>query len=71
MNRTRAERLRALREAHDDWTRRHAPDAGTRFQPDSHPKPDSDYNIHNVTIDADADAQDEWSATAARILNLT
>lgn len=66
----RQEKLRALRQAHDDWTARHAEDAGTRFRPQDHPRPGSDYNQHNVTVDADGVAQDEWAATAARILGL-
>ena len=67
---TRAERLRALRLAHDDWAERNAEDAGQRFFPQAHPRPGSDYNLHNIDIGASGEAQDEWAATAAEILGL-
>lgn len=71
MNRTnRAQRLRELRLAHDAWVEDHEQGASARFRPERHPKPGSDYNLHHVTYDADGAAQDEYAATAARILGL-
>lgn len=66
----RREKLRALREEHDKWALDNEEDAARRFFPDDHPRPGSDYNLHNIDIGASAAAQDAYAATAARILGL-
>lgn len=63
---TRRRKLRALAEAHDAWVQRHLTDVAAEFTPR---EDGSDYNIHNVDVDADGAAEDELAAVAAEIFN--
>ncbi|MET0492910.1 MAG: hypothetical protein ABW000_07230 [Actinoplanes sp.] len=51
-------RSRELSEWHREWVAKWAGRAG--FHPREHPKPDSDYNLHHVLLDAPQEALDEF-----------
>jgi hypothetical protein len=61
----RARRLRELAEWHDEWVSKWADRAG--FRPEGR-KPDSDYNLHHVDLDAPAEAQEEFYRRAREIM---
>jgi hypothetical protein len=61
---TRRQKLRALSEAHDSWVQRHLADVADVFEPRSGR---SDYNLHNVDLDADGQAEDELAGELAEI----
>jgi len=68
VNPARAAKLRAIRDTHDAWVDSNAEAAGARFNPAAHPKPDSDYNQHNVDIDADGEQLDAFADAVAQAL---
>jgi hypothetical protein len=59
------ERLRKLAAWHDEWVAKWADRAG--FHPEDHPKPDSDYSLHHVDLDAPPEAQEEFYRRAREI----
>jgi hypothetical protein len=63
----RKARMAALADAHDEWVGEKLAAGKVPFKPQGR-KPGSDYNQHNVDLEADDDA---FHAKAKRILGLT
>lgn len=70
MTMTRIEKLKALSELHDDWFEENEAAASKHFNPDGYPAEKSDYNQHNVDLDADAAAQDDFARRANEIFGV-
>ncbi|XVU25800.1 hypothetical protein ACQPZJ_01710 [Actinoplanes sp. CA-054009] len=64
----RVARYRALAEWQAEWTAKWADRAG--FKPGEHPKPDSDYSLHHVLLDAPPEAQREFYERADEIMGI-
>lgn len=63
----RKQRLAAIAKAHDEWVDGQLAAVSPEFDPSAHPKPGSDYNQHNVDVDASGEAEDELAAKVAAI----
>lgn len=62
----RVRRHRELAAWHDEWVAKWAGRAA--FRPEEHPKPDGDYNLHHVELDAPHEAQEEFYRRAKEIM---
>lgn len=65
MSPKRRARLVALGEWHDEWTKRHLPDAP--FHPEDWPE-GSDYNLHYLDVEATPEQEDESMSRAREIM---
>lgn len=63
----RKARLAAVAKAHEAWVEKNLTETADDFDPAAYPKDGSDYNQHNVDVDADAAAQDEFTEEIKRI----
>lgn len=64
----RRQKLAAIAKVHDEWVDEHLAAVSSEFDPAAHPKEDSDYNQHNVDVDASGEAEDELAAMLANVL---
>lgn len=69
-NEEKRRRLRELGDWHAEWSARAAADPRTGFHPEQHPKPGSDYNLHEEDLDAPTSLQDEFHRRARQIMGL-
>lgn len=58
----RRQKLAAIAKAHDEWVNEHLASVSSEFDPAAYPKPGSDYNQHNLDVDASGEAEDELAA---------
>lgn len=64
----RRQKLAAIAKAHDTWVDEHLADVSPEFAPADYPKPGSDYNQHNLDVDASGEAEDELALMLAGVL---
>lgn len=54
--------MAAIAKAHDEWVNEHLAGVSSEFDPAAYPKPGSDYNQHNLDVDASGKVEDELVA---------